>query len=90
MLLSQQRLGLSHLNQLEIVMGTYQEMREHGRKRYGRPVIQTCWIADRKEANGVLVNSRRTGARVKPCPPKYAALVDNVLRDFGVLNEVRE
>lgn len=71
-------------------MGTYEEMREHGLKTFGRPVIQNCWFADRKEANGVPVKSRRRGARKKPCPPQHAALVDRVLRDFGVLDRAQE
>jgi len=65
-------------------MATYEEMREYALKAYGRPVIQNCWIADRKEANGVPVNSRRNGPRAKPCPLNHAPLVDRVLRDFGL------
>jgi hypothetical protein len=71
-------------------MGIYDEMREYGLRTYGRPVIQNCWFADRKEANGVPVNSRRTGARVKPCPPQHAPLVDSVLRDFGILKGAQQ
>lgn len=66
-------------------MGTYEEMREYARKNYGGPVIQNCWIADRKETHGVPMKTRHKGERVKPCPPKHAPSVDRVLRHFGVI-----
>jgi hypothetical protein len=65
-------------------MNTYDAVREYGRKHYG-VTIQNCWIAHRKEENGVAINSRRVGPRVKPCPQKHAAMVDSVLRQFGVI-----
>ncbi|WP_157025146.1 FHA domain-containing protein [Paraburkholderia heleia] len=63
----------------------YKDLQDHVQAKIRR-VVQTCWIADRKEANGLRVNSRRIGPRVKPCPPQYAAVIDSAMRDLGWLD----
>jgi hypothetical protein len=63
---------------------TYKGLQDYVRAKYGR-VMQSCWIADRKAENGLRVNSRRTGERKKPCPPRWAAVIDGAMRDLGWL-----
>lgn len=48
-------------------------------------VMQSCWIAHRKEANGLPVRSRRVGERKKPCPPQYEQVIDDAMRALGWL-----
>jgi hypothetical protein len=63
---------------------TYETLQDDIRAAHGR-VMQTCWIADRREKNGLPVNWRRIGPRKKPCPPRYADVIDNAMRARGLL-----
>ena len=66
-------------------MTTYKALQAHVRVSHGR-VMQSCWIAHRKEANGLPVNSRRRkGERQKPCPPQWEAVIDDAMRELGWL-----
>ena len=60
---------------------TYKALQAHVRASHGR-VMQSCWIAHRKVANGLPVNSRRTGERQKPCPPQCEAVIDQAMREL--------
>ncbi|WP_206998997.1 hypothetical protein [Trinickia mobilis] len=63
---------------------TYKALQEYVRAKAGR-VMQSCWIADRKEKNGLRVNSRRVGERQKPCPPQYEQVIDSAMLELGWL-----
>jgi hypothetical protein len=63
---------------------TYKALQDYVRAKYKR-VMQSCWIADRKAANGLRVKSRRTGERKKPCPPQWESVIDNAMRELGWL-----
>lgn len=65
-------------------MSKNKALQDYVRAKIGR-VMQSCWIAHVKEMNGLPVNSRRTGERQKPCPPKYRPVIEQAMRELGWL-----
>lgn len=65
-------------------MNTYQAVIDEIKGTHGR-TMKPCWIADRKEKNGVVLKSRRTTPRKITCPPRWQAVIDNVLRKLGLI-----
>jgi hypothetical protein len=52
-------------------------------KRTHNRVMQSCWIADVKEKNGLPLRSRRSGPRVKPCPDEWRPVIESAMRTLG-------
>lgn len=62
---------------------TYRDLQSLVRGTHGR-VMQSCWIADVKEKNGLrLRGSRRSGPRVKPCPDEWHPAIEEAMRKLG-------
>lgn len=58
------------------------------REKHGRSV-KPCWIADVKEANGIVLKSMANRVpgfeRKHPCPPAIRPHLESVIRELGVL-----
>jgi hypothetical protein len=52
-------------------------------KRTHNRVMQSCWIADVKEKNGLPLRSRRSGPRVKTCPNEWRPVIESAMRMLG-------
>ena len=68
-------------------MATYDEIAARVKKKHG-PAVKTCWIADRKDAYGLIDEQRRVARgkkRKNPCPPDKAPMIDAAMRHFGMI-----
>lgn len=64
-------------------MSTYRDLQLLVRRTHGH-VMQSCWIADVKEKNGLPLRwSRRSGSRVKPCPDQWRPVIEDAMRTLG-------
>ncbi|MET3229441.1 UNVERIFIED_ORG: hypothetical protein ABIC54_001615 [Burkholderia sp. 1263] len=54
-------------------------------RRTHNRVMQSCWIADVKEKNGLSLRSRRSVPRVKPCPDEWRPVIEDAMRTLGWL-----
>ena len=69
-------------------MATYKEIKDYIRDKDG-VAVKTCWIADRKEANGIPIepapNRSDPAERKNPCPPDKAQCIYDALKRFGMI-----
>ena len=70
-------------------MATYSQIQDHVRILGGRGV-KTCWIAHVKSdyglAKGQAPNRHDPKARVHPCPPEKRAVIEQALRELGMIS----
>jgi hypothetical protein len=68
---------------METMMGTYRDLQLLVKRTHDR-VMQSCWIADVKEKNGLpLRYSWRRGPRIKPCPDEWRPVIEDAMRKLG-------
>ena len=68
-------------------MATYAEIAAWVKKKHGF-TAKPCWIADRKDAYGLIDERRRVAkgkARENPCPVDRAPMIDAAMRHFGMI-----
>lgn len=63
-------------------MTTYRDLQFFVERTHDR-VMQSCWIADVKEKNGLPLRSRRSRPRVKPCPDEWRPVIEDAMRKLG-------
>ena len=63
-------------------MSTYRDLQFLVKRTHNR-VMQSCWIADVKEKNGLPLRSRPSGRRVKPCPDDWRPVIEDAMRKLG-------
>jgi hypothetical protein len=65
----------------------YQKIQEWIKSHYGK-TVKTCWIAHVKELNGLPMRQapNRKGRRKYPCPNEARPLIEEAMRDLGVLH----
>lgn len=66
---------------------TYEQIREEIKRRF-HVGVKTCWIADIKERHGLTrgaARKRLKRGRANPCPPRYLAIIEEVMQDLGMI-----
>lgn len=67
---------------------TYQEIQNYIKANYGF-CVKTCWIAHCKELCGLPVKSAPNridkNVRTNSCPEKYAPIIRDAFRHFGMI-----
>jgi hypothetical protein len=68
------------------LMATYQEIIEDIQKRHG-VTVKKCWIAHVKELNGIKTKKtwNRTNKRKHPCPAGKRIIIEQSLKNFGII-----
>lgn len=65
---------------------TYERIKDEVRRKHGKSV-KPCWIADVKERYGLTRGPahNRKRPRANPCPDKVRPLIEDVLRQLGMI-----
>lgn len=67
---------------------TYKKVQEYVKEQHGFSV-KSCWIAHVKELNGVSMknapNRHSPNARKHPCPDDKVEVLENVMKNFGLI-----
>jgi hypothetical protein len=69
-------------------MATYEQVRTFVKDKHGK-TMQSCWIAHAKEINKLPIksthNRKSSIKRVKPCPLKQLAWIEEAFRHFSMI-----